>query len=409
MNKIALHWQILFALIIGVLFGFFLPAHVCWIKWIGDLFLRGLNMVVIPLVISSIVVGILNVGNGSSLGRLGLRSILFFLGTTLIAIFTGLLFANILSPGSLLNLTIPTSTNKTIAPKNSFLDMLVNIVPSNIFSDLSTGSDRLLGIIFFSILFALFMVKQEPRYRDNLANLFESVFQIMMRITNLVIRFSPFGVFALIAVQSSNLTGNSQQLINLAGSLGAYMLTIIGALLFHNFVTLSLILFVFARVNPLKHLLNMASPLLMSFSTSSSSATLPLTLREVEEKSGVSNKISSFVIPLGTAVNRNGTALFECGAAIFVAQTYGIELSVTQQMLLVATTLLASVGAAGIPMAAFVMMSVILDSVGIPREGLGLLLAIDRFLDMFRTATNVYGNTCAAVYIAKCENEKLKI
>jgi len=151
----------------------------------------------------------------------------------------------------------------------------------------------------------------------------------------------------------------------------------------------------------------MASPLLMSFSTSSSSATLPLTLRELEEKSGVSNRITSFVIPLGTAVNRNGTALFECGAALFIAQAYGIELNFVQQFMLVATTLLASVGAAGIPMAAFVMMSIILDSAGIPKEGLGLLLVVDRILDMFRTATNVYGNTCATLFVAKSENEKL--
>jgi Na+/H+-dicarboxylate symporter len=402
-----LHWQILFALLAGAVFGIFLPDQVGLIKWIGDLFLRGLNMVVIPLVISSIVVGIVNVGTGSNLSRLGLKSILFFLSTTLVAIVTGLLFVNIFKPGNNVNLVKSAVTGVAVAPKSSFVDMLVNIVPSNIFSDLATGSDRLLGIIFFSILFAIYLSKQEPQFRDNLANLFESVFQIIMKITGLVIKFSPFGVFALIAVQFSHYTGDSQQLVNVIGSLGAYLLTIIGALLFHSFITLSLVLFLFVRVNPFKHILNMMSPLLMSFSSSSSSATLPLTLREIEEKSGVSNRVTSFVIPLGTAINRNGTALFECGAAIFVAQAYGIELSIAQQFLLVATTLLASIGAAGIPMAAFVMMSVILDSAGIPKEGLGLLLVVDRILDMFRTATNVYGNTCAALFVARLEKEKL--
>jgi len=402
-----LHWQILFALLAGAVFGIFLPDQVGLIKWIGDLFLRGLNMVVIPLVISSIVVGIVNVGTGSNLSRLGLKSILFFLSTTLVAIVTGLLFVNIFKPGNNVNLVKSAVTGVAVVPKSSFVDMLVNIVPSNIFSDLATGSDRLLGIIFFSILFAIYLSKQEPQFRDNLANLFESVFQIIMKITGLVIKFSPFGVFALIAVQFSHYTGDSQQLVNVIGSLGAYLLTIIGALLFHSFITLSLVLFFFVRVNPFKHILNMMSPLLMSFSSSSSSATLPLTLREIEEKSGVSNRVTSFVIPLGTAINRNGTALFECGAAIFVAQAYGIELSIAQQFLLVATTLLASIGAAGIPMAAFVMMSVILDSAGIPKEGLGLLLVVDRILDMFRTATNVYGNTCAALFVARLEKEKL--
>jgi len=404
-----LHWQILIALLLGATFGIFLPDQVEWIKWMGDLFLRGLNMVVIPLVISSIVVGIVNVGSGSNLSRLGIKSILFFLSTTLVAIVTGLLFVNVFKPGNNVNLVQSVVSDVAIAPKKSFAEMLVNIVPSNIFSDLATGSDRLLGIIFFSILFAIFLSKQEARFRDNLVNLFESVFQIIMKITGLVIRFSPFGVFALIVVQFSHYTGDPKQLVNVAGSLGSYLITIIGALLFHNFVTLSLILFFFVRVNPFKHILNMISPLLMSFSSSSSSATLPLTLSEVEEKSGVSNRVTSFVIPLGTAINRNGTALFECGAAIFVAQAYGIELSVTQQFLLVVTTLVASIGAAGIPMAAFVMMSVILDSAGIPKEGLGLLLVVDRILDMFRTATNVYGNTCAAVFVAKSEKETLKV
>ena len=404
-----LHWQILIALLLGATFGIFLPDQVEWIKWMGDLFLRGLNMVVIPLVISSIVVGIVNVGYGSNLSRLGIKSILFFLSTTLVAIVTGLLFVNVFKPGNNVNLVQSVVSDVTIAPKSTFAEMLVNIVPSNIFSDLATGSDRLLGIIFFSILFAIFLSKQEARFRDNLVNLFESVFQIIMKITGLVIRLSPFGVFALIVVQFSHYTGDPKQLVNVAGSLGSYLITIIGALLFHNFVTLSLILFFFVRVNPFKHILNMISPLLMSFSSSSSSATLPLTLSEVEEKSGVSNRVTSFVIPLGTAINRNGTALFECGAAIFVAQAYGIELSVTQQFLLVVTTLVASIGAAGIPMAAFVMMSVILDSAGIPKEGLGLLLVVDRILDMFRTATNVYGNTCAAVFVAKSEKETLKV
>ena len=404
-----LHWQILIALLVGAAFGIFLPDQVGWIKWMGDLFLRGLNMVVIPLVISSIVVGIVNVGAGSNLSRLGIKSILFFLATTLVAIITGLLFANVCKPGNHVNLVKSIVNNVAVVPKTSFLDMLVNIVPSNIFSDLATGSDRLLGIIFFSILFAIYLSKQEARYRHNLVNLFESVFQIMMKITGLVIRFSPFGVFALIAVQFSHYTGNPQQLVTVIGSLGSYLLTIIGALLFHNFITLSLILFFVVRVNPFKHIVNMISPLLMSFSSSSSSATLPLTLREVEEKSGVSNRVTSFVIPLGTAINRNGTALFECGAAIFVAQAYGIDLSLTQQFLLLVTTLVASIGAAGIPMAAFVMMSVILDSAGIPKEGLGLLLVVDRILDMFRTATNVYGNTCAAVYVAKSEKETLNL
>ena len=400
-----LHWQILIALVIGAVIGVVFPSATPWIKWIGDIFLRGLNMVVIPLVISSIVVGVLNVG-GNNLGRLGLRSVLFFFSSTLVAILTGLVFVTVIKPGVGVNLVSDLPANAA-AKSGSFLDMLVNIIPSNIFSDLATGNDRLLAIIFFSVLFAVFLSKQEARHRNNLAGLFESVFVVIMKITGLVIAFSPLGVFSIIAVQVAKFAGDSHQLVVVASSLGAYLLSIIAALLFHNFVTLSLVLFFIVRVNPLKHIANMASPLLMSFSTSSSSATLPLTLRELEEKSGVSNRITSFVIPLGTAVNRNGTALFECGAALFIAQAYGIELNFVQQFMLVATTLLASVGAAGIPMAAFVMMSIILDSAGIPKEGLGLLLVVDRILDMFRTATNVYGNTCATLFVAKSENEKL--
>jgi len=191
--------------------------------------------------------------------------------------------------------------------------------------------------------------------------------------------------------------------------LGIYFVTVLLGLLVHSMITLPLSVRLIGRVNPFKHMKNMATPLLTAFSTSSSNATLPLTMEAVEENDGVSNKIASFTLPLGATINMNGTALYECVAVMFIAQAYGIDLTIGQQIVVIFTALLAAIGSAGIPMAGLVMMAVVLNAVGLPLEGIGLILAVDRVLDMFRTAINVYGDTCAAVIIAKSEGETLNI
>jgi Na+/H+-dicarboxylate symporter len=228
----------------------------------------------------------------------------------------------------------------------------------------------------------------------------------MMKVTTFIIRFTPLGILGIV---SEAVFENSEKLVNIAGSMAIYMLTVAFSLLVHAFFTLPMILRFIARANPLRHLRNMSTPLITAFSTASSNAALPLTMEAVEHKSGVSNKITSFTLPLGATINMDGTALYECVAVLFIAQAYGIELSVAQQAVVVFTALLASIGAAGIPMAGLVMMTIVLTAVNLPLEGVGLIIAVDLILDMMRTTVNVWSDTCGAVTIARSEGEILKV
>jgi Na+/H+-dicarboxylate symporter len=281
------------------------------------------------------------------------------------------------------------------------------MIPTNIFEALSTG--QMLSIIFFAIVFGYFITQVEEKYSTLMTDFFNATFEIMMKITGFIIKFTPIGVFGLVAATVAEQAGDQAALAAMAGSLGWYMMTVILSLAVHFFVSLPLVVFLLTRENPYAHLRNMATPLLTAFSTSSSSATLPLTLEAVEHKSGVSNKITSFTLPLGATVNMDGTALYECVAALFIAQAYGLNLDLQTQLIVVATALLASIGAAGIPMAGLVMISVILSAIGLPLEAVGMILAVDRVLDMMRTATNVWSDTCGAVIIAKSEGETLTL
>jgi len=230
-----------------------------------------------------------------------------------------------------------------------------------------------------------------------------------MKITMFVIKFTPLGIFGIVSKVVAEQASDTQALLAVGGRLGLYMVTVILSLGVHAMVTLPLIIKFIGKANPIKHLNAMRAPLLTAFSTSSSSATLPLTMEAVEHNSGVSNKVTSFVLPLGATVNMDGTALYECVAAMFIAQAYGVEMGPLQQVIVVITALLASIGAAGIPMAGLVMITIILSAVGLPLEGIGLILAVDRILDMLRTTTNVWSDSCGAVVIANSEGEKLKV
>jgi len=238
-----------------------------------------------------------------------------------------------------------------------------------------------------------------------MTDFFNSLFDIMMKITMWIIRFTPIGVFGIVA----KVIADQDDLLGLAARMGLYMLTVMLGLSFHAFITLPLLTRFLGKVNPIKHFKAVTTPLLTAFSTSSSGATLPLTMTAVEQNDGVSNKVSSFTLPLGATVNMDGTALYELVVAVFIAQAYGIDLSFGEQMIMVWTALLASIGAAAIPMAGMVMITVVLTVAGLPLEGIGLVLAVDRILDMFRTSVNVWSDTCGAVIIAKSEGEKLKV
>jgi Na+/H+-dicarboxylate symporter len=385
-----------------VLAAYYNPP-VKYVSWMGDLFIRALKMLIIPLILSSLISGITSIGSGSNLGRLGMKTMLYYVMTSFFAIITGQILVNIFRPGVGANINFIQQVEGLVEKQKSFLDILIGIVPNNILQ--AMVQNDMLSIIFFAILFGFFITKISKKHQVVLKDFFTAVFEVMMKVTLFVIRFTPFGIFGIVA----KTVADQEDLGGLVTSMGLYMLTVILALGIHAAITLPIFVKYIGKANPLKHFKNMTTPLLTAFSTSSSGATLPLTMQAVEEESGVSNKISSFTLPLGATVNMDGTALYECIAAIFIAQAYGVELTFVQQIIIVFTALLASIGAAAIPMAGLVMITVILTAVGLPLEGVGLILAVDRILDMFRTATNVWSDSCGAVVIAKSEGEKLKV
>lgn len=402
--KIKLHWQILIALALAVLFGFYLPQGIKYVSWMGDIFLRALKMVIVPLILSSIISGVTGIGEGKNLGRLGLKTIFYYLTTSTLAILTGLVIVNIVRPGVGVDLGFTESVEGLAEQAGSVKDILYRLVPDNVVNAMAQGT--ILSVIFFAILFGFFINKVESRYQKPLKAFFDAMFEVMMKITLFIIQFTPLGIFGIVAKEVAS---NSEQLASIAGSLAIYSACVVAGLLIHAFVFLPLIVRFIGKARPFTHFRNMATPLLTAFSTSSSSATLPLTMEALEHKSGVSNKVTSFTLPLGATINMDGTALYECVAAMFIAQAYGVDLSITQQALVVVTALLASIGAAGIPMAGLVMITVVLTAIGLPLEGIGLILAVDRILDMLRTAVNVWSDSCGAVTIARTEKEKTSV
>ncbi|GIK21701.1 MAG: dicarboxylate/amino acid:cation symporter [Ignavibacterium sp.] len=407
MQKLKLHWQILIAFIIAVLLGLFFPQSSEYVKWLGDLFLRALKMIIVPLVFSSIVSGVVNLGSSSSLGRLGAKTIAYYITTSLSAILTGLILVDLISPGVGADLGFRMEVHDLTSTTGSLGDIILRIVPTNLFEVFVKGD--MLAIIFFALLFGFFIPRVSEKYSMPLISFFNSIFEVMMKLTSFIIKFAPIGILGIVTGIVADQASDKAKLVSMLEHLGVYMLTVLSGLAIHMFITLPLLLKILGRIRPFLHFKALSLPLITAFSTSSSSATLPLTIEAVENNVGVSNKISSLVLPLGATINMDGTALYECVAAMFIAQAYGIELSFIQQMIVVVTALLASIGAAGIPMAGLVMMSIVLTSVGLPLEGVGLILAIDRPLDMCRTTVNVFSDTCGAAIIAKTEGEILKV
>ena len=411
------HHQVLLAMAAGIVLGFginddgplsnlpILPV----LSMIATLFINALKMVVVPLVTSAIMMGILNISDGHPVGRLGLRTLLYYLSTTLVAVLIGLMVVNTLAPGvidgepagPLLGLSDETpETVERLADSSGsdFAGIIIKLVPPNIVAAAVEG--QLLGLIVFSLLFALFLRQQSSPGAQRLKEVIDGIYQVMMAVTLFIIRFAPLGVFALVA-RTVATTGFAAM-----APLGWFFLTVVIALTLHAFVFMPLLISLLARRSPLRHGQAMMPALLTAFSSASSSATLPLTLECTEKRAGVSNRTASFVLPLGATVNMDGTALYECAAVLFIAQAYGMDLSLAQQASVVLIALLTSIGVAGIPSASLVAITVILTSLGLPAEAIGLILATDRLLDMFRTAVNVWGDSVGAVLIARAEGEE---
>lgn len=374
----------------------------------GTLFIRSLTMVVVPLVASSIITGVAKIGNEESFQRIGLKIFGFYVSTTLAAVLIGLFFVNAFHPGvsEALRESIQTSPEslaeiqKHVAAQETggFSRLFLSIVPSNIFGAFAQG--EMLAVIFFSLLFGYSLSKMQSEAATVMKNFFQALFQGMISITRLIMKCLPFGVFCLVAKVAA--TTGFQSL----SSLALFFFTVIGGLLTFSLVVLPLFLKFVGRVSPIATLKALGPALITAFSTSSSAATLPVTMDCVEKKAGVSNRICSLVIPLGTSLNMSGSALYECVGAMFIAQAYGIEMSILSQIIVVLLSLLTSMGVAGIPSASLVALIVVLKACGLPVEGVGLFLAVDRILDMCRTTVNILSDSCCAILVAKSEGEK---
>jgi Na+/H+-dicarboxylate symporter len=377
--------------------------------FLGTIFMNALKMLIVPLIIASIITGIAGLGDNGAMGRLGGKTLLYYLTTSLLAIVVGLLLVNILAPGIVDGepareiLPLEADTTADIAARvegrgaGDVVEIFVRMVPVNIVAAAAEG--QMLGLIFFSLLFGYFMTRISGPPAQMLKDFWEGVFAVMMKITDWVMLFAPVGVFALVAkVVASTGFAAFQPLLT-------FFLTVLGALALHMLVVLPLLLWLLGRVSPLRHFQAMAPALLTAFSTASSSATLPVTMDCVENRAGVSNRTTSFVLPLGATVNMDGTALYECVAAMFIAQAYGLELDFATQFTVVLVALLTSIGVAGIPAASLVAITIILTAIGLPVEAVGLILAVDRILDMCRTSVNVFSDSCGAVLIGRLEGE----
>jgi proton glutamate symport protein len=392
-----------------IFIGFFLGILAGWVfgegitplaEPLAEIFLRLLRMAIMPLIITSIISGVVSVGSATGLGRLGIKTFSYYILSSLIAIVTGLVLVNIFKPGVGAEIGLELSPEKITATEQGIGELLINLIPENPFAAMARGD--VLPIIFFSILFGFFVTKLSQKPKAQLSDFFHAAFETMMKLTLFVVWSAPLGVFGIISRIVAQ-TG-----FEAFRSLGFYFLVVLMGLAIHATVNLPLLLTFVARVNPVKHYKGMPSALVMAFSTCSTIVTLPLTMKAVTGNSRVSEKVSNFVLPIGATVNMDGTALYECVATIFIAQVYGFELSFGAQLIIVVTALLASIGAASVPMSGMVMMSIILKAVGLPLEGVAIILAVDRILDMFRTTVNVLSDSCGAVIVARLEGESLK-
>ncbi|MFA6038041.1 MAG: dicarboxylate/amino acid:cation symporter [Legionellales bacterium] len=397
-SKKASPWIVFIAIILGVIIGSLTPqtSFVWEIYNVGGrLFINALLLLVVPLVASSIITGVAKIAGDPAFGRLGLKTFGAFLGTNLLAILTGALFVNLLNPGAHFHAQIITDTSaiQQMAAQNtlSISHLLLQIIPSNIIDAFSKG--QMLGIIFFSILFGYCISKISKASADSLNQFAQGVFETMLQFTHLIMKTLPLGVFLLVAKVFSEFGLQSLQ------SLGLFTLTVLLGFIFFMFVVLPILLKFIAGKSPIAHIKAMTPALITAFSTSSSAATLPVTMECVEKRAGVSNKISSLVIPLGTSMNLTGSALYMCVASLFVAQAYGIDLTLTTQALIVLLAFMLTLGVAGVPSSSLVAIIAILHAIGIPAEGIGLFIAVDRVLDMCRTTVSVFTGSCCAVLV----------
>lgn len=425
LKKIPLHTQIIIGLVLGLIFGLIViktsipnSFAIDYIKPIGTIFINSLKMIAVPLVLASLIVGVSNLGDISKLSRIGGKTIGTYLVTTVVAVSIGLLLVNVFSPGK----SLPAETRENLMSmyegdagsrvgqaaelqKQSPLQPLVDIVPQNVFQA-TTDNSAMLQVVFFAILVGISLLQIQKSKAEPVIAFFDGMNDVIIQIVNYIMLIAPYGVFALMASLIVEIAGeNPDSAVQLLLALLKYSLVVVGGLFFMVLVVYPLILMAFTKVK-YKDFFNAIRPAqLLAFSTSSSSATLPVTMKQVEEELGVSEEVSSFVLPLGATVNMDGTSLYQGVAAVFIAQALGMELTLTQQLMIVLTATLASIGSAGVPGAGLIMLIIVLESIGVPAAGIALIIAPDRILDMFRTVVNVTGDATVCTIVASTEGE----
>jgi proton glutamate symport protein len=425
LKKIPLHTQIIAGLVLGLIFGLTvirtdIPSSwtIDYIKPVGTIFINGLKMIAMPLVLASLIIGVSNLGDISKLSRIGGKTIFTFIITTIIAITIGLTLVNVFKPGK----SLPVETRESLmalyegdvskksdaAAKfqdQSPLQPIVDMVPENFFLA-TTDNAAMLQVVFFAIIAGIALLQIPKSKAAPVIAFFDGFNDVIIQIVNYIMLIAPYGVFALMASLIVEIAGdNPDSAFDLLYALLKYSLIVLSGLFIMMLVIYPLLLKSFTRVPYLQFFKSIRPAQLLAFSTSSSSATLPVTMKIAEEELGVSEEISSFVLPLGATINMNGTSLYQSVAAVFIAQALGMELSFSQQLMIVLTSTLAAIGSAGVPGAGLIMLIVVLESIGVPAAGIALIMAPDRILDMFRTVINVTGDIVVTTVVASTEGE----
>ena len=410
-----LHWKIIIGLVLGTIYGIASAVN-GWsgftsdfISPFGTIFLNLLKLIAVPLVVSSLITGVASLSDTTKLSRIGWKTIALYISTTAVAVSIGLILVNVLQPGSLVpdnfQETLSEEYRNTAASKQDLassvqnnrgpLQPLVDMVPSNMFSAASNNSN-MLQIVFISIIFGIALIGIDRKFSQPVIAFLEGINQMIIKLVEMIMYFAPYGVFALIAKTISSVSGDVSQIGSILSALLFYMGVVVLGLFIHMGITYLTILKMFTNMD-LKHFFKSMAPVqLLAFSTSSSGATLPVTMKRCEKDLGVSEEISSFVLPLGATINMDGTALYQGVAAVFIAQAVGMDLTLANQFTIVATAVLASIGTAAVPGAGIIMLIIILEAISVPSEGIALILGVDRILDMIRTATNVTGDATVA-------------
>ncbi len=416
MKKLALHWQILIGMVLGVTFGFLMTNFEWgkslvqdWVKPFGTIFINSLKLIAVPLILASLIKGVSDLKDISKLSKMGGKTILIYVITTVIAVSIGLVLVNIIRPGDSIsektrqdlvaNYTDTTQKYKDAAKnqkESGPLQALVDLVPSNIIGAASSNKN-MLQVIFFAIFFGIGMILLPEDKSKPVKDFFDSFNEVILKMIDLIMLAAPYGVFALLAALVAEAPS-----ADLFKALGWYAFTVVLGLVSMIFIYMALVYF-FTGKSP-KFFINGISPAqLLAFSTSSSAATLPVTMERVTEHLGVEEEVSSFVLPIGATINMDGTSLYQAVAAVFIAEAFGMDLSFGVQLGIIATATLASIGSAAVPGAGMVMLVIVLAQAGIPEAGLALIFAIDRPLDMIRTTVNVTGDATVSMLIAKSE------